>query len=86
MFWGCFSYDKKGPCHCWTPETNKEKEAASAWIDELNKKLEPIKKAKWELKNSIRRLNLRNKPGRRPQWKWNTKTGKLSRRDGSGID
>jgi transposase len=86
MFWGCFSYDKKGPCHCWTPETNKEKEAASAWIDELNEKLEPIKKAEWELENGIRRLNLRNKPGRRPQWKWNTKTGKLSRRDGSGID
>ena len=29
MFWGCFSYDKKGPCHCWTPETNKEKEAVT---------------------------------------------------------
>lgn len=21
MFWGCFSYDKKGPCHIWKPET-----------------------------------------------------------------
>jgi hypothetical protein len=45
MFWGCFSYNKKGPYHCWTLETNKEKEAASAWIDELNRKLKPIKKA-----------------------------------------
>ncbi|USP75525.1 hypothetical protein yc1106_02799 [Curvularia clavata] len=86
MFWGCFSYDKKGPCHCWTPETNKEKEAATTWIDELNEKLEPIKKAEWELENGIRRLDLRNKPGRQPQWRWNKRTGKLSRRDGSGID
>jgi transposase len=22
MFWGCFSYDKKGPCHIWSPETS----------------------------------------------------------------
>jgi transposase len=23
MFWGCFSYDKKGPCHIWKSETAK---------------------------------------------------------------
>jgi hypothetical protein len=21
MFWGCFLYDRKGPCYCWAPET-----------------------------------------------------------------
>jgi hypothetical protein len=21
MFWGCFTYDRKGPYHCWLPET-----------------------------------------------------------------
>ena len=25
MFWGCFSYDYKGPCHVWTKETATEK-------------------------------------------------------------
>lgn len=25
MFWGCFSYDYKGPCHYWKSEIAKEK-------------------------------------------------------------
>ena len=86
MFWACFSYDKKGPCHCWTPETKKEKEAATARINELNQELEPIMKAQWELENGMRRLDLRNKPGRQPRWVWNKKTGKVGRGRGSGID
>jgi len=28
MFWGCFSYNKKGPCHVWRPETAKQKKDA----------------------------------------------------------
>jgi hypothetical protein len=28
MFWGCFSYNKKGPCHIWQEETAAEKKAA----------------------------------------------------------
>ena len=28
MFWGCYSYDRKGPCHIWTPETAQEKKLA----------------------------------------------------------
>jgi transposase len=24
IFWCCFSYDKKGPCHCWLPETARK--------------------------------------------------------------
>jgi transposase len=42
MFWGCFSYDKKGPCHCWLPETKQEKEQAEKAIEKLNEELEPI--------------------------------------------
>src|SRR5580692_1396246 len=32
MFWGCFSYDKKGPCHIWKPETKTERTAAQEEI------------------------------------------------------
>lgn len=87
MFWGCFSYDRRGPCHCWLPETKQEKEAAIKRIEELNQELEPIMKAQWELETGMQRLNLRRrKPGKKPQWKWNKKNGKLSRGKGAGID
>ena len=36
MFWGSFSYDKKGPCHIWKPETAQEKKAAEAELAEMN--------------------------------------------------
>src|SRR5215471_5128591 len=29
MFWGCFSYDKKGPCHIWKKETAAEKKVTT---------------------------------------------------------
>ena len=45
-----------------------------------------MKKAEWELLNSFQRLGLRNKPGRKPQWRWNKKSGKLSRTGRGGID
>lgn len=86
MFWGCFSYDKKGPCHIYTPETKKEKEAAQEQIDALNEELEPIKKAEWELNTGLARLGLRNRPGKKPVWKWNKKNGKLVRDGKGGID
>ena len=40
MFWGCFSYDWKGPCHCWKPETKAEKAEAKTKLDEMNAALE----------------------------------------------
>lgn len=86
MFWGCFTYDKIGPCHCWTPETNQEKEEATNQIDGLNKELEPLMREKWELEIGMERLGLRTKPGKKPQWTWNQKNGKLTRGKGSGID
>ncbi|EDN06634.1 predicted protein [Histoplasma mississippiense (nom. inval.)] len=86
IFWGCFSYDKKGPCHCWSPETAQEKAQSVKDIDSLNEMMEPIKKAEWELQNGIRRLNLRQLPGPQPIWKWKKETGKLSRGKSNGID
>ena len=35
MFWGAFSYDKKGPCHVWEKETAQEKKDRK---DDLNKR------------------------------------------------
>lgn len=67
MFWGCFSYDQRGPCHCWLPETAAEKRQAEAAIQDLNKDLKPIFKQQWELEMEMRRLNLRRQPaGRKP--------------------
>lgn len=41
----------------------------------------------WELSNGVRRLNLRQLPGKQPQWRWNEKSGKLSRtKSKGGID
>lgn len=86
QFWGCFSYDSKGPCHIWHPETAQERKAAEKDLEELNKELEPILREQWELETGMRRLKLRNPGGRAPQWKWDAKHGKLTRRKGSGID
>ncbi|RKK19273.1 hypothetical protein BFJ66_g17761 [Fusarium oxysporum f. sp. cepae] len=79
MFWAAFSYDKKGPCHCWRPETAKEKKEAEAALTAINEALEPVMKTQWEITNGIRRLGLRNLPGKKPDWKWNKETGKLVR-------
>ena len=37
MFWGCFTYDYKGPCHVYYPKTAKQKEHYKQQINELNK-------------------------------------------------
>jgi hypothetical protein len=42
MFWGCFTYDKKGPCYVYKPETKVERDAAAQKISELNAELEPL--------------------------------------------
>ena len=58
VFWGCFSYEKKGPCYYWGPETAAEKKKAKEEIDALNKELEPFCRQTWELNMGIKRLNL----------------------------
>ena len=84
MFWGCFSYDKKGPMHIWKNETKQEKAIAEREIDQINKRLEPIKRAEWEITNNMRRMTLRNRPGKKPEWRWNKKNGKIIRDGGKG--
>ncbi|KAJ5160333.1 uncharacterized protein N7482_007337 [Penicillium canariense] len=87
MFWGCFTYDKKGPYYCWKPETAQEKRESEQEIEQLNCEIEPILKADWELETQMRRVNLRRQPaGKRPIWKFNQKTGKLGRGRKGGID
>jgi transposase len=86
MFWSCFSWDLKGPCHIWKPETKKDRVLNDKILTTLNKELEPIMKAEWELNTPMRRLGLRNKPGVKPKWKWDKKHGLLVRDSTGGID
>lgn len=86
MFWGSFTYEKKGPCHIYRTETKKEKLEADKVIAEINELLEPKLREEWELNTSMRRLKLRNLGGKKPTWKWDAKHGKLVRRQGDGID
>jgi len=37
MFWGCFTYDHKGPCYIYYPETEEQKTHYKEQINELNK-------------------------------------------------
>ncbi len=48
MFWGYFMYKEKGPCHIYPAETAAMKKQAINEIKELNKTLEPLRKAEWE--------------------------------------
>jgi transposase len=41
-------------------------------------------RAEWELNSGFSRLGLRNKRGKKPQWAWNKKSGKLVRDDQKG--
>lgn len=66
MFWGSFSYDRKGPGHCWLPETAAEKREAKTTIEKLNEELEPIMSEEWELSTGIRRLHRGQLPGSKP--------------------
>ncbi|KAI7762256.1 hypothetical protein LZL87_006651 [Fusarium oxysporum] len=72
------------PFHCWSPETSKEKKEAEEAIQAMNEELEPVMKEKWELENGMRRLGLRNLPGKKPEWSWNKANGKLMREGKKG--
>jgi len=37
MFWGCFTYDHKGPCHIYYPETPAQQLANEVRMEKLNK-------------------------------------------------
>jgi hypothetical protein len=37
MFWECFIYDYKGPCHIYYKKTEEQKETNQGEIDRINK-------------------------------------------------
>jgi transposase len=73
MFWGCFSYDYKGPCFVWPDkESAKEKAEAIKQLEQLNKNREEACREEWQLSNNLRRVNLSRPgktPGKPPEWK-----------------
>ena len=48
IFWGSFSYNKKGPCHVGEKEIIEEKKERKVDLDTRNKKNERRDKRKWE--------------------------------------
>ena len=42
MFWGCFFWHRKGPCHIWKVEMEKERKAAKEEIDVWNLAMESV--------------------------------------------
>jgi hypothetical protein len=38
MFWRCFTYDFKGPCHVYLKETEEQREEYKERIEKLNDK------------------------------------------------
>lgn len=86
MFWGCFTWDSQGPCHIWEPETAPQRKEAEKELAQVNEKNEERMKAEWELTAGIGRLGLRNKPGKKPQWRFTEQRGKLVRKGRGGVD
>jgi len=87
MFWGCFTYDFKGPCHIWQTEKAVEKKAAMKDIELMNLAVEQEAKEAWELNNAMNRMGLRNRQGRKPVWKFTADNGAFVRDGkGGGID
>jgi transposase len=88
MFWGCFSYDKKGPFHIWKKETATQKRAAEADLRARNERIETRNREIWELETALRRVHItRNQRGRRPVWRHTEETGAYIRKKGrGGID
>lgn len=85
MFWGCFSYDKKGPFHIQKAKTVSQKKAAEVDLDAQNALIEEKNKAAWELETRMRRINLtQNHSGRKPVWKYTKANGAIVRDKGKG--
>ena len=93
MFWGCFTYDYKGPCHIYYPETADQKEEYLQVIQKLNDeeieaecriafdRQEKAKEAKWKSEG-------KKPPGKRASWEVYWKNHKIKRNGKSrgGVD
>ncbi len=87
MFWGAFSWWEKGPCYIWKDETAKEKKEAKANLDTRNSLTEAAHKAAWELETGMARIEIRNKPRKKPVWKYTKARGAAVRKKGNrGIN
>jgi len=88
MFWGSFSYDRKGSFHCWKKKMTKKKKVATEFLKHWNKKLEPAAKQKWELTNEMRQLQMNwTNSGKKPQWKFTVKREAVTQgKERGGID
>jgi hypothetical protein len=84
MFWGVFSYYKKGLYYIWKDESAKEKKVAKANLEARNSLTEAAHKEMWELETSMRRVGLKNKPGKKPVWKYIKETGAAVREGRKG--
>jgi hypothetical protein len=84
MFWGCFSYDRKGPCHIRQKETKAEKKAAKKDLQKINDAIEPELRQAWALTTGMSRLGLKNKPGRKPSFRLTEDTGAFQRNSKKG--
>ena len=87
IFWGAFLYNWKAPCYIQRPETAAEKKASKLELKKINKAIEPELHNTWELTTGIRRLGLRNKPGRKPSFHFTEENGAFKRNlKKGGID
>ena len=55
-------------------------------IEELNKTLEPLRKAEWEEAQEEKKAEMRRRPSIIAKWKWDKNHGKLSRSERGGVD
>jgi hypothetical protein len=93
MFWGCFSYDYKGPCYIYYKETeeqkifyeekmqqNNDEEIEAEARAEFNR-IQAEKEEKWRLKG-------RKQPGKPASWEvyWENHKQKRDRKYKGGID
>ncbi len=86
MFWGSFSYDNKGPCHIWAPETSEEQKVATQNMKKMKKQLEPVLKAQWIEDEAPCYANRVRSGGHRGVWKWDTAHSRSERKGRRGID
>ncbi len=87
MFRGAFSYDRKAPCHIWRPKTTLEKKASKVELQKINEAIESELRVAWQLTTGMRRLGLRNKPDKKPQFRMTKENGAFQRNGkNGGID
>ena len=69
MFWSCFTYDHKGPCHVYYPQTKAQIQADQDRIDKLNdEEIEDEVRAEFDIQEREKEANW-DKVGK----KWPTK-------------